>query len=200
MRAQPATLIRTKSKKNLETAIQAAGFTPGTKWTRYIKAVPIPTNGVPKTRASFDRKGNIILQGEFHRVQYIPMDPTALATQGDEYVAKITKGRGKKETYQIAAGPHLIQNEYSALALRRNVKKLMNQYEKGTPGAKKHGSNWREWMHGVNATLAINQDKYDKQLKEAPKTRKQSREKHHKKMVRTGAIIPKKKAAAKKGR
>ena len=201
MRAQPHSILRTKSQKNLNAGITAAGFTPGTKWERYIKAVPISNNGVPKTRASFDRKGNIILQGEFHRVQYIPFDALALVKDGATHIAKLTKGRSKKETYTIAAGPHFIDNEYSAGALARNVTKLMARYEKGTAGAKKHGSNWRQWLHGANAVTAINQKKKDDYFTGGKKRREPARKKYTKKMIETGAVIPKKKkAAAKKGK
>jgi len=187
MRAQPHTLLRTKSKKNLGVAIQAAGFAPGTKWDRYIKAVPILTNGVPNTRAKVSRKGTVIVYGEFHQQEYIPFNSSALAKGGAEYVGKLLKGRSKKETYTIAAGPHFIDRELEAEFVGPYTAKLMARYEKGTPGAKKHGSNWQQWLHGANAVTAKNQSKKDEYFREGSRRRKAARKAN-------------KKAAAKKGK
>jgi len=190
MRSQPHTLLKTKSKKNLGVAIQAAGFAPGTKWDRYIKAVPILTNGVPNTRAKVSRKGTVIVYGEFHSQEYIPFNLSALAKGGKEYVDRLLKGRSKKETYTVAAGAHFIDRELEREFVGPYVAKLMARYEKGTPGAKKHGSNWRQWLHGANAVTAKNQTKKDEYFREGSKRRKKARADNKKA----------KKAAAKKGR
>lgn len=186
MRAQPHTLLKTKSKKNLGIAIKSGGFTPGTKWERYIKSVPILTNGVPNTRAKVSRNGTVILSGEFHTQEYIPFDGGALASGGKEYVDRLLKGRSKKETYTLAAGPHFIDRELEAEFVGPYAAKLMARYEKGTPGAKKHGSNWRQWLHGAHAITAKNQKKKDEYFREGSKRRKAARKSNKKAAANKG--------------
>jgi hypothetical protein len=56
----------------------------------------------------------------------------------------------------------------------------MARYEKGTAGAKKHGSSWREWMHGANAVDAINQKRKDDYFTGGKKRREAGRKKYKK--------------------
>jgi len=175
MLAQPYTILKTSSKKNLSEAMEIAGFE--TKF-KSIKAVPIETLGIPKARAKF-KKGNLFIESEYQSIEFVKFNKRKLVRDGAKHAAELiaprvaalakkNKRRKNKasEAYQIAAGAHFISSTYDASILPGKISALQMKYDKGTKGSKKHGgSTYRDWMTGFRVIEVNKQNPIDETIK-----------------------------------
>lgn len=175
MLAQPHTVLKARGKKQINLAMEIAGFDVKFK---SIKAVPVESLGIPGAKAKF-QKGAVFVFNDTQSMEYIPFNKEKLAIDGARHVNELiaprvaalekkNKRRKKnKETerYQILAGPHLIKKTEHAGSLAGRITQLQMLYDTGTELSKKHGnSTYRDWMTGVRVIGVNNQHSLDETM------------------------------------
>lgn len=151
----PHFIYRPRKKAHLKAAIKKAGIEP--QFTQ-IKAVPIASTEKSPLRW-IDKKGNFVLQEQYIKTVFVPLDPLAVIADPKEYARRIIRENPNAETYHIKVGNNFLPTvftkrtfvkgftrflrRYKGKALKHFVKDVLAGFDLSAP---KEQSTYMEWQ------------------------------------------------------
>lgn len=170
--SHPTYLYRPRNKDRLRIAQEYGGG-----HDKHIKVAFIPTAD-EKPKLLFNKSGMVVRE-KYITTRFGEFDIDALIQDHKKEVRRVTKKFRKAKRFKIAAGPHMIENTYSASIIPDEVDDLMQKYK--NEEANNYFGNWMRGLYAFEFQNQLDKDSAER-IRDREKAKiKKAREKARRK-------------------